>query len=201
MFQIIKISVLTASCVFSKSTPTDPKVLQKFFAEFQAATSNGSSYRSDPINASNFAEKLPTYGCWCTQVYTNNGQKGRPVDELDEICRQWSKCRKCEEIEECEGDLDLNYSPTFAFDAVAFTLVSECLGMNECTTNRCECDLYHIARASEIVATGEVDDSKSDLGAADCHHAGGSDSGGVVQHQSQGRGSVFKNSGLGKNSG
>ena len=66
--------------------------------------------------------------------------------------------------------------------AVTFTLVSECLGMNECTTNRCECDLYHIARASEIVATGEVDDSKSDLGAADCHHAGGSDSGGVVQH-------------------
>jgi hypothetical protein len=193
MQAIVKFSALAATCVLSKlSTPTNPKNVQKFFAEFQAATNNGSSYRSNPIDASNMSEKLPNYGCWCTQVYTNNGQKGRPIDELDEVCRQWAKCKKCEVIEGCEGELDLNYSPTLAFDMATFTLVTECLDMNECTTNRCECDLFHIARISEIIATGDIDDSNSGLGASDCHHAGGVDSGAPVQHACCGAAPTWK---------
>ena len=177
----LKISFLSI-CVLSKSLPTNPKNLKSFFAQFNAISTNGSSFRNDPINAQNMNDKLPDYGCWCKHLYTGNGWKGRPVDEVDEICRQWSKCRKCEEITQCEGDLDLNYTPTIAFDFATLTLVTTCDDMNECTTNRCECDLFHVAKLSEIIATGTIDDSKSNLGIIDCHHGGGSNSGVAVQH-------------------
>ena len=170
------------SLVSAKTIPTNPKILEKFFGELRAASQNGSSFRSDPITASNMAQKLPDYGCWCKQVYTNNGHKGRPVDEIDEICRQWAKCRKCEEIQSCTGELDVNYTPTLAFDATTFTLVTQCLGMNECTTNRCECDLFHVAKISEIVQTGVVTDENSNLGVSDCVHDGGVASSSQVQH-------------------
>ena len=67
-------------------------------------------------------------------LYSGTGHGGKPIDDLDELCRQWSKCRTCEALSTCDGDLDLNYTPTFAFDVATLTLVTTCSAMNECTT-------------------------------------------------------------------
>ena len=45
-------------------------------------------------------DNVVTHGCWCAKLDSNNAFTeflGGPdaVDELDEICRNWFKCRNC----------------------------------------------------------------------------------------------------------
>merc|ERR1711879_757919 len=88
-----KALVFIGTAIASKQQPTNPNVIKKFFTEYDALINrNGSSFRSEVITPSNMADKLPTYGCWCTKIYNGNGYGGRPADDLDELCKKWSKC-------------------------------------------------------------------------------------------------------------
>ena len=39
--------------------------------------------------------------CWCTFLIKHDlrPQNMSPIDEIDEICRQWTKCHECSSID------------------------------------------------------------------------------------------------------
>ena len=41
------------------------------------------------------------YGCWCNFLIKHDlrPKNMMPVDEIDEICRLWSKCHECSSID------------------------------------------------------------------------------------------------------
>merc|ERR1712110_428334 len=79
---------------------------------------------------------VENYGCWCSKPTTGSAHEGQPKDELDRICRAWSQCTHCESLSTCTGSLDLSYE--ILADSNGNYL---CDNQNECTTNRCECDV------------------------------------------------------------
>lgn len=40
-------------------------------------------------------DEITNHGCWCSKFGLGFGAGGDPVDELDEICRQWFYARRC----------------------------------------------------------------------------------------------------------
>ena len=74
----------------------------------------------------------------------------------------------------CDGEIDNNYTPTVSVEIIdlatfQFEVTYKCESMNECTTNRCNCDLEYSQQIAEITAaniaagTDAVDLSNQDV--------------------------------------
>ena len=55
-----------------------------------AVASDAPAMRANPL-MSNVMGQLGEYGCWCAKVQGGKAHEGASMDELDEMCRQWSK--------------------------------------------------------------------------------------------------------------
>jgi hypothetical protein len=101
------------------------------------------------------AESVDGYGCWCSRPTTGTSFGGQPLDELDELCRTWAQCMKCQP-QECKEVEDPQYEVVYTME-VNCTCVTgsrdlsdfmsyECVDQDECTRNRCECDMVYALR-------------------------------------------------------
>merc|ERR1712176_1214151 len=46
---------------------------------------------------------VQNYGCWCSKPLTGQAYGGEALDEIDRICKLFSRCRKCEKWSNCAG--------------------------------------------------------------------------------------------------
>ena len=61
------------------------------------------------LDTGSYLAQVADYGCWCTKAYSGDGHRGKPIDELDTVCRSWVRARNCEKVAVCAGELDLDY--------------------------------------------------------------------------------------------
>jgi len=123
--------------------------------------------QSRALDTGSYLNQVANYGCWCTKAYSGDGHRGKPIDELDTVCRSWVRARNCEKVAVCDGELDLAYNPTITIDFVKFSqliianpgvvppeheyLTVECENMTECTKNRCEYETYWALAMSRML--------------------------------------------------
>jgi len=106
---------------------------------------------------------------------TGSSHGGKPVSDIDAMCRQWSECRKCSEHATCTGDVDTDYTPTVDANGK-----NQCLNMNECTTNICKCDVKYVeAIAALLTVNPNAVLSNHNLDAGECVAAGTQGGGGA----------------------
>lgn len=165
-------------CGAHRHYPTNPQVHKNVYqAMEELMLISGANRRPGALRAGaqitlgTLDTVIPDYGCWCPKIYTGFGFGGIPVDDVDELCREWSQCRTCSALEQCTGELDVNYQPTIGIDSVNLNLVFQCNGMNECTTHRCECDLFYSQQLSQLVVAGAGD--LDNMHRTDAHCGGG----------------------------
>jgi Cu/Zn superoxide dismutase len=113
---------------------------------------------------------IDDHGCWCPKFAGDQALFGVPVDELDNVCRAHSKCSHCEKFVTCEGNLASSYD-ILVNDEGDY----ECVDMDECTKNRCMCDVEFAVTVANYLAAGSVvDPAQANLNSASCpRNAGG----------------------------
>merc|ERR1712179_329565 len=141
-------------------------VFEMMMDTMKSRNTTGPGLRSNPI-ADGVMDQIGDYGCWCPKMlslvqYAPRG--GRPVDAIDRICKEWAKCRHCNKFSGCDGDV-VDYTPTLTLDPVTITVGYQCLNMNECTTNVCQCDNEYALKLSILLvamsSNGEQLDSSN----------------------------------------
>lgn len=78
---------------------------------------------------------LQDYGCWCSKPFTGLAPMGRVLDDIDTLCRKFSRCWRCIGIMECTGDLDEPYQLNF----VPISDTYSCSSTSQCAEQRCLC--------------------------------------------------------------
>ena len=94
-------------------------------------------------------DSIERYGCWCSKLFTGVAYMGAVLDDVDALCRDFSRCWRCIGMMGCEGDLAEPYNLTFT----PLTDSYECQSTSECAMNRCLCT----ARAATILARHLID--------------------------------------------
>ena len=104
-------------------------------------------------------DKLLTHGCWCAKLDKTNPYLEflggpDPVDELDELCKNWFKCRNCNDqlrggscnIENSSSrELLKAKSYTMTSSNVEFINTVACLTQSDsCADDTCSIDLYYL---------------------------------------------------------
>jgi hypothetical protein len=148
----------------STSNEKTAAMINEVFAIFEANPIPSSRKKRQ---LADIADQVKDIGCWCSKPVTGSAPGGQPVSELDAICRTWAMCNRCENLIECEGEIDPNYEVVYT-QTVNCTCVTgtrdlsdfisyECVNQNECTKNRCECDMsYALELYSYIYSIGGV---------------------------------------------
>ena len=98
-------------------------------------------------------DSIEQYGCWCSKLFTGVAQMGAVLDEVDALCRDFSRCWRCIGMMGCEGDLAEPYTLTFT----PLTDNYSCSSTSECATNRCLCT----ANAAVILARHLIDNNST----------------------------------------
>ena len=101
------------------------------------------------------AQEVDGYGCWCSRPVSGTSFGGQPLDELDELCRTWAQCMKCQPTE-CREAEDPQYEVVYTMEVNCTCITGsrdlsdfmsyECVDQDECTRNRCECDMAYALR-------------------------------------------------------
>merc|ERR1712110_360871 len=61
---------------------------------------------ADGYDEKELSKLIRNYGCHCFPEYTRSTTgAGPPVDEMDSLCRDLNRCKKCIEIEQDAGSL------------------------------------------------------------------------------------------------
>ena len=109
---------------------------------------------------------LSNYGCWCSKPFTGTSLQGTPLDEVDSVCRQWSKCTRCEILTNCENSGGDGYSLVYSINGTDF----ECFGESECARSRCLCSgNFGLSLASHFSKGNQLNAQNSDVGSDRCH--------------------------------
>jgi len=75
------------------------------------------------------------YGCWCSKPFTGDAFKGKPLDEVDQICKSWSQCSRCNGLNGCTSGSNDEFSYTISGATSSYT----CTAATECGLNKCKC--------------------------------------------------------------
>ena len=104
-------------------------------------------------------DKLLTHGCWCAKLDKTNPYLEflggpDPVDELDELCKNWFKCRNCNDMLkggscniENSSSRELLKAKSYAMTSsnVEFINTVTCLAQSDtCADDTCSIDLYYL---------------------------------------------------------
>ena len=85
-------------------------IINEVFAIFEANPIPSSRKKRQ---LADIAAQVQDIGCWCSKPTTGSAPGGQPVSELDAICRTWAMCNRCENLIECEGEIDPNYEVVY----------------------------------------------------------------------------------------
>ena len=96
---------------------------------------NTSSRKRRQLNGADDAlSAVQNYGCWCSQPFTGDAYRGKPLDEVDSLCKSYSQCMRCSKINNFVGSVVDPYTLTFIAANDSYT----CVSGSECGLNRCE---------------------------------------------------------------
>jgi len=95
------------------------------------------------------------YGCWCTFLIKHDlrPKNMSPIDEIDEICRQWTKCHECSSIDSYYECSDQGHDEYKVRGIVATGLFSCESNESECSMKACQCDTQLVYKMSNIFET------------------------------------------------
>jgi len=110
-------------------------------------------------------DNVVTHGCWCGKLDANNAYTeflGGPdaVDELDEICRNWFKCRNCNDrLKGGTCNIEGNNSReillageyTMTYDDLDVDAATCTYGLDTCSDDTCTIDLYYVKQIIDYV--------------------------------------------------
>lgn len=99
---------------------------------------------------------VQNYGCWCSKPFTGHAYGGEALDDIDRICKMFSRCKKCEKFSSCAGSASdgftVDYSPTLD----TYT----CNASSECAMNACHCSAdFGITLARYFADNGAILDN------------------------------------------
>ena len=139
-----------------------------------------------------FYEKFANYGCYCFNDAPVVKGEGKPLDQIDTICRQLMRCQKCVQIDRENENLPANcdnhrgYHYRAKRSATGNTPFIYCHKRNdECQKAACECDRAFAISMSEAIDSWSVE------------HVGIVDQEGFCEKPEQFRRSDFRNNGNG----
>merc|ERR1712226_179086 len=97
--------------------------------------------------------KINDHGCWCGATTTIGHiapHKGRPIDYTDKSCRDWMTCQHCNKNlnQDCVGSE--SYHVLFNSNDNTWSCSSNT--NNNCSENRCQCDLHLAMNIFETVS-------------------------------------------------
>jgi hypothetical protein len=95
------------------------------------------------ISDASFAASLFNHGCWCaklTNQASNNLGGNQPVDELDQICKDWARARRCSRAtgSSCEF---ADFTSTYEIE----TSSQRCIDSDTCLSETCQIDYHFIS--------------------------------------------------------
>ena len=113
------------------------------------------------LGYNNEAETIAQHGCWCGKINPNNNYHQYlggpdPVDGLDEICKEWFKCRNCNDrlpggsCNDGTGSLTREYLSAGEYTiSVNSSSIYDSYCSNSidtCSADTCTIDLYYITK-------------------------------------------------------
>ena len=102
------------------------------------------------LDDSSFTEELFQHGCWCAKISSDNpvGLGGnQPVDQLDQICKEWAKARRCtrQEGSSCETQDSATSSYELEYDLNGGDSRDYlCPEGDGCLGETCQIDIYYL---------------------------------------------------------
>jgi hypothetical protein len=115
---------------------------------------------------------VQNYGCWCSKPFSGDAFKGKPLDEVDSVCKAYSMCTRCSKLNQCVGSDADAYSLTFVPSTDTYTCVSD----TECGLNKCECTgQLGVALARSLIDNNfQLDAGNNNVLEAECQRGDGS---------------------------
>jgi len=100
---------------------------------------------------SNFPTEIFDHGCWCGKLNAlpSAGLGGHPIDELDQLCKDWAKARRCSRVNggTCESAsaliLGSSYQVEYDFASGA-TGTQLCPDSDACLSETCQIDSHYV---------------------------------------------------------
>merc|ERR1712048_433202 len=152
---MIEVEAFTALQVVPVFQPEN-LMLRNYALELMEAFVNQSSVIPDNYKSSSVYE-VTTHGCWCAKLSKTNPYLEflggpDPVDELDEICKNWFKCRNCNDrlrggscnvVGSSSSEMLKSRSYTIQAMETKFNTTAECDSneTDQCVNDDCSIDL------------------------------------------------------------
>lgn len=96
--------------------------------------------------------QLTKHGCWCSKLdqVTHPGNGGKPIDDLDRICKNWFKSRNCLKL--YQGSCYGHQVPFYSLD------MNTCiLNDAQCAFDICRLDLYYAELVEDFIGNFGLD--------------------------------------------
>lgn len=107
----------------------------------ESVTEMASLFLSD----STFAAQVFNHGCWCAKIADQGPTSAslggnQPVDELDQICKDWARARRCSRADgsSCES---ADFTSTFEIEVSP----QSCVDSDACLSETCQIDFSFIS--------------------------------------------------------
>merc|ERR1712127_203962 len=104
-----------------------------------------SLFLSDTTSDSTFVAQLFNHGCWCAKIADQGPASAslggnQPVDELDQICKDWARARRCSRAagSSCEF---ADFTSTYEIELSP----QSCVDSDACLSETCQIDFSFIS--------------------------------------------------------
>ena len=99
------------------------------------------------------------YGCWCPSIFDGLAYHGKPLDEVDQICKSLSQCQKCNQMSSCSGSDSGHFLLGLDKSDDSYT----CHSSSNCAKQSCECIAeFSVNLAQQILEKRMILDSRLD---------------------------------------
>jgi len=102
------------------------------------------------VDSTSFPTEIFNHGCWCAKLNAlpSAGLGGHPVDELDQLCKDWAKARRCSRVNggtcESASSLILSSSYELEYDYAQGAGTQLCPDSDSCLSETCQIDSHYI---------------------------------------------------------
>lgn len=136
---------------------------------------------SEWLDDSNKVDDILSHGCFCAKLDNTNPNFANlggttPLDELDEICRDWLRARNCNDNlvgGSCTSDKESMRTGAYTMDVVPNNLqISNCgFTTTDCEADSCAIDLQYMKEIAQFVSDNNSFSPNQVTGAGTCDTA------------------------------
>ena len=91
------------------------------------------------------------HGCWCPKIEGHDHHEGKPLDEMDRSCRDWSKCTHCAGLVGGCASSDEPKPDTFNVIYTGSEYYCNDEGNSACAFDMCQCSLDWAVSLKSII--------------------------------------------------